>query len=118
MPRGTETITVLARVTDEDTDWQGDPVEDAEDPDEFEDGGHPEYDLKGCITWSATNADRPDIVLAEKGVFVPASGNIPPDEHDSLLYEGAEWSINGHVGPQRKPKGKLLGWVFSMRKVT
>jgi hypothetical protein len=118
VPRGSETITVLAVVADEDTDWQGDPLDDAEEPEEFgEDGSHPEYELKGCIVWSPSTDDRPDMVISSRGVFVP-TGNVPPDPHDALMYDGAEWSIDGDVGPHRKKSGRLLGWQFAMRRVT
>lgn len=104
MPRGTETITVVGRAPDE--DWQGDPEGDPSD----------DRELKGCIVWSPTTRDRPDVVLDARGVFVPV-GNIPPLDDDELLYEGVNWSIDGTVGPQKKKNGRLQGWLFSMKRV-
>lgn len=105
MPRGTETITVVGRAPDE--DWQGDPV------------GDPEGDreIKGCIVWSPSTRDRPDVVLDARGVFVPV-GQIPPDAHDELLYDGLDWSIDGAVAVDRKKNGRTVGYRFSMRRAT
>lgn len=104
MPRGTEKITVVGRAPE--VDWQGDPVGDPED----------DRELVGCIVWSPTTRDRPDVVLEARGVFVPV-GNEPPKADDELLYDGLDWSIDGAIGPQRKKNGRLLGWQFSMRRV-
>ena len=110
MPSASETITVVAALTKTETNWEGDPVDEAPSVEERS------REVHGCLLIPKMHPDDPTIVLDAYQVMIMDPSEIPPVPEDSIqLSDRGDtrlWDINGNVGDIRKPSGDVRVYTF------